>query len=90
MQAEQFIMHKNNETDIIAGFPWYNSITRQTFISLPGLCLSIDDKSNCRKVLNTYLNFLKNGFFPIYSDQISDIRFCRFIALVYLGSSAVF
>ena len=65
--AGQFVMHKNNETDIIAGFPWYDSITRQTFISLPGLCLSLNDSNNCKNVLDTYKPFLKNGFFP---DQI--------------------
>lgn len=65
--AQQFVMHKNSETDVIAGFPWYNSITRQTFISLPGLCLSLNDSKNCVNVLNTYLRYLKNGFFP---DQI--------------------
>lgn len=61
--AGQFIMHKPNETDIIAGFPWYDSITRQTFVSLPGLCLALNDKTNCRKVLDTHLKYLKNGFF---------------------------
>jgi predicted glycogen debranching enzyme len=65
--AEQFVMHKNDETDIIAGFPWYDSITRQTFISLPGLCLSLNDPKNCKNVLDSYLRYLKNGFFP---DQI--------------------
>ena len=67
--AEQFIMHKPNATDIIAGFPWYDSITRQTFVSLPGLCLSLDDKTNCKKVFDTYLPYLKKGFFP---DNISQ------------------
>jgi predicted glycogen debranching enzyme len=65
--AEQFVIHKNGETDIIAGFPWYDSFTRQTFVSLPGLCLSLNDSNNCIKVLKTYLRYLKNGFFP---DQI--------------------
>lgn len=67
--AKQFIMYKNNQTDIIAGFPWYDSITRQTFISLPGLFNSQNDEENYRKVLNTYLGYLKKGFFP---DQIYD------------------
>jgi predicted glycogen debranching enzyme len=62
--AEQFVMNKSNGTDIIAGFPWYDSITRQTFISLPGLCLSLNDPKNCKSVLDTYKPFLKNGFFP--------------------------
>ena len=67
--AKQFVMHKNDETDVIAGFPWYDSITRQTFVSLPGLCLSLNDPKNCRNVLNTYLRHLKNGFFPDHIHQ---------------------
>ncbi len=67
--AEQFIMHKKNGTDIIAGFPWYDSITRQTFVSLPGLCLSLNNPKSCINVLDTYLPYLKNGFFP---DQINQ------------------
>lgn len=62
--AEQFVMHNKNGTDIIAGYPWYDSITRQTFISLPGLCLSLSHPESCIKVLDTYLPYLKNGFFP--------------------------
>jgi len=67
--AKQFVMHKNDETDVIAGFPWYDSITRQTFVSLPGLCLSLNDPKNCRNVLNTYLRHFKNGFFPDHIHQ---------------------
>jgi predicted glycogen debranching enzyme len=67
--AEQFVTRKNYGTDIIAGFPWYDSITRQTFVSLPGLCLSLNDSKNCKNVLDTYKPFLKNGFFP---DQINQ------------------
>lgn len=67
--AEQFIMHKKDTTDIIAGFPWYNSDTRQTFISLPGLHYALNDSQNYRRVLNTYLKHLNNGFFP---DQINE------------------
>ena len=62
--AEQFVMHKNAGTDIIAGFPWYESITRQTFVSLPGLCLSLNHPKSCINVLDTYLPYLKGGFFP--------------------------
>ena len=75
--AEQFVTHKNYGTDIIAGFPWYDSITRQTFISLPGLCLSLNDSKNCKDVLDTYKPFLKNGFFP---DQINQKNLTYFSA----------
>lgn len=67
--ASQFVMRSTAGTDIIAGFPWYDSITRQTFISLPGLCLSLNDSATCSEVIDTYLKHLKNGFFP---DQINQ------------------
>ncbi len=67
--AEQFVMHKKNGTDIIAGYPWYDSITRQTFVSLPGLCLSLNHPESCVNVLDTYLPYLKNGFFPDSINQ---------------------
>nr|WP_051567678.1 glycogen debranching enzyme N-terminal domain-containing protein [Draconibacterium orientale] len=67
--AQQFIMYEGYTADIIAGFPWYNSITRQTFISLPGLCRSFNDPKLCEKILDSYLKYFNDGFFP---DQIKD------------------
>lgn len=60
--ARQFIMHSGNLTDVIAGYPWYNGITRQTFIALPGL--SLDDPETFEKVIDTQLTRLKDGLFP--------------------------
>lgn len=70
--SEQFIYMKNGSTDIIAGYPWYSSITRQTFIALPGLCLILNNHSVCMAVVDTYLGHLKNGLFP---DSIQDKEF---------------
>jgi predicted glycogen debranching enzyme len=67
--VKQFILKHNGDTDIVAGYPWYGSITRQTFISLPGLCLSLNDKNTCLAILDTYLKHLREGFFP---DQINQ------------------
>lgn len=67
--ASQFIIHQNKTIDIVAGFPWYNSISRQTFISLPGLSIALKDNKLYKKVLDSYLVHLKDGFFP---DQIID------------------
>ncbi len=69
--ANEFIVQKKNETDIIAGFPWYESITRQTFISLPGLATAIGDNYLYTAVLNTYTRYLKNGSFP---DSINSLH----------------
>jgi predicted glycogen debranching enzyme len=62
--AQQFIIRKNKKTEIIAGFPWFGSWGRDTFIALPGLTLAIGDVSTCKDVLDTQVGKLKNGLFP--------------------------
>ncbi|MCK4630082.1 MAG: glycogen debranching enzyme family protein [Bacteroidales bacterium] len=62
--AQQFIVRKKERTEIIAGFPWFDSWGRDTFISLPGLTLSIDDSKTCKAVLDTQISMLKEGLFP--------------------------
>jgi len=62
--AQQFIVKKNKKTEIIAGFPWFGSWGRDTFISLPGLTLAIGDTQTCKDVLDTQVLKLKNGLFP--------------------------
>jgi len=68
--ANQFIQYKDGvAVDIIAGFPWFNSISRQTFIALPGLRNAQTERRLALEVLSTYLPHLKNGLFP---DSIAD------------------
>jgi predicted glycogen debranching enzyme len=62
--AQQFIVKGDKKTEIIAGFPWFGSWGRDTFISLPGLTLSIGDEKTCKEVLDTMVNKLKGGLFP--------------------------
>jgi predicted glycogen debranching enzyme len=88
--AEQFIYQNKNETGIIAGFPWYDSISRQTFISLPGLSSATGNAKLFPEVLNTYKPYLNNGLFPdnIFSS-VPGIQFSRRSIMVYLGSTAI-
>jgi len=62
--ARQFIVRKKGETRIIAGFPWFDCWGRDTFISLPGLTLSIDDPKTFLQVTDTEVKKLKEGLFP--------------------------
>ncbi len=62
--AQQFIVRRGKHTDLIAGYPWFGRWARDTFISLPGLTLSIDDPKNCKAILDTMSTELKNGLFP--------------------------
>ncbi len=62
--AGQFLIRRNKQTDIIAGYPWFGSWGRDTFISLPGLTLSRGDLKTCREVLDTQTGRMKDGLFP--------------------------
>ncbi len=63
--ANQFIQYKDDTAvDIIAGFPWYQNLSRQTFIALPGLRVAQAERKLAMEVLSTYLPYLKNGLFP--------------------------
>ncbi|MFV0590629.1 MAG: amylo-alpha-1,6-glucosidase [Draconibacterium sp.] len=62
--AKQFVVYKKNTAEIVAGFPWYGSITRQTFVALPGLCQSLNDDKLCAMLLDSYLKYFNDGFFP--------------------------
>lgn len=62
--AQQFFIRTKDTTEIIAGYHWFGPWGRDTFISLPGLTLAIDDIKTCKEVLDTMLKKLKNGLFP--------------------------
>ncbi|OFX18836.1 MAG: amylo-alpha-1,6-glucosidase [Bacteroidetes bacterium GWA2_31_9] len=62
--AQQFIVKKDDKTEIIAGFPWFGRWGRDTFISLPGLTLAIDDIKTCKSVIDTMASELNGPLFP--------------------------
>lgn len=62
--AQQFIVRKNKNTEIIAGFPWFGTWGRDTFIALPGLTIAIKDPVSFIAVMDTMVKRLKDGLFP--------------------------
>ena len=62
--AQQFIVRRNKKTNIIAGYHWFGSWGRDTFISLPGLTLSVGDVELCKDVLDTQIKKMRGGLFP--------------------------
>lgn len=54
--AHQFLNVKDGgESYILSGYPWFKSRARDTFVSLPGLTLSIDEQEKFEKVMATAL-----------------------------------
>ncbi len=73
--AHQFHNRKNgSETYLLSGYPWFKSRARDTFVSLPGLTLAIDERDYFERVMVTaekgYRSFI-NGK-PL-SVEISEI-----------------
>ncbi len=64
--AQQFIEKRDGKTLIIAGYPWFGSWGRDTFIALPGLALARASKKLqlYREVLDTQVERMKDGLFP--------------------------
>ncbi|MFA6922832.1 MAG: amylo-alpha-1,6-glucosidase [Bacteroidales bacterium] len=62
--SEQFIVKRDKKTEIIAGYPWFGSWGRDTFISLPGLTLATGKPKVCKAVIDSMISDLKGPLFP--------------------------
>lgn len=64
--AQQFIEKRHGKTLIIAGYPWFGSWGRDTFIALPGIALArvMRGLELYREVLDTQVERMKDGLFP--------------------------
>ncbi|GET27509.1 amylo-alpha-1,6-glucosidase [Prolixibacter sp. NT017] len=64
--AQQFLCMRNDGDDIIAGYPWYESIPRQTFLAINGILLRQGNLKTYESILKTHTKRLKDGLFPKY------------------------
>ncbi|MCE1201524.1 MAG: amylo-alpha-1,6-glucosidase [Bacteroidia bacterium] len=62
--SEQFIVKAEGKTTLLAGFPWFGSWGRDTFIALPGLTLSRGDVKTFNEVMDSMVESMKGPFFP--------------------------
>jgi predicted glycogen debranching enzyme len=69
--AHQFILKRNNKTEVIAGFPWFGRQGRETFISLPGLTLVDNRIENFKAVLKCMVEDMTGPFFPQFKNDAS-------------------
>ena len=67
--SEQFLVWNKNGTEIIAGFPWFGTWGRDTFISLPGITLTTGKITTAREILDTMIRRMKGGLFPNMGDK---------------------
>jgi len=71
--AQQFIVTRNNKTEIIAGYPWFGSLSRDTFTSLAGLTLATKDVKTAKDILDVMSKQLKDGFFRNNGNDSNQI-----------------
>ncbi len=62
--AQQLIVRKKNSTEVKAGFPWFGTWGRDTFMALPGLTLTTGDLETALEVIDSMVTRMKNGLFP--------------------------
>lgn len=62
-ESKLFTINSKEKSEIVAGYPWFGSWGRDTFISLPGLTLCNDDTKTFEAVVSTMLTKLRNGLF---------------------------
>ncbi len=67
--AQQFIVRDDKKVEILAGFPWFGSCGRDTFISLPGLTLAIDDTETFEAVVDSMVKQMHGGLFPNIGNE---------------------
>ncbi len=61
--AQQFVVTKEDKMEIVAGYPWYGSIGRDTFMALPGLLLTQGDTKTFKKVVDSMISSMQGPFF---------------------------
>lgn len=62
--ARQFIVRRSGgRTEMVAGYPWYGAVGRNTLISLPGIVLEQGYKEDCMDVLDTMVAAMRDGDF---------------------------
>ncbi len=56
---------------ILAGYPWFGDWGRDTFISLPGLCLVPGRFAEARRIIQTFARYVDGGMIP---NRFPDFR----------------
>lgn len=65
MCADQFVVKGDGiRTTILAGYPWFTDWGRDTFIALPGLCLSTGRFDVARDILTAFAGYVSQGMIP--------------------------
>lgn len=86
----------NGRSTILAGYPWFTDWGRDTFIALPGLCLTTGRDETARQIVRDFVPWIKNGRIPnrfpdnqdepAYNNVDGTLWFIRCIGLCGLAT----
>lgn len=62
--TEAFLAVRGTKETIIAGYPWFTDWGRDTFISLPGLCLVTGRHEVARHIIESFAAHVSDGMVP--------------------------
>jgi predicted glycogen debranching enzyme len=62
--TDYIVARGTDQKSVIAGYPWFGDWGRDTFISLPGLCLVTGRFAEARGILQTFAKFVDRGMIP--------------------------
>jgi predicted glycogen debranching enzyme len=62
--ADAFFVTRHDGSTVIAGYPWFTDWGRDTFIALPGLCLTSGRLTTARDILLEWANAVSEGMLP--------------------------
>ena len=66
LSADAYVVERESTKgkSIIAGYPFFEDWGRDTMISLPGVTLVTGRYAECRSILRTFAQYVKNGLLP--------------------------
>ena len=66
LSADAYVVERESTKgkSIIAGYPFFEDWGRDTMISLPGITLVTGRYAECRSILRTFAQYVKNGLLP--------------------------
>lgn len=62
--TDSFLVRRDAQYTVIAGYPWFTDWGRDTFISLPGLCLVTGRHEVAWQIIETFSSYVSEGMVP--------------------------
>lgn len=70
--SNAFIVKRGNGHTVLAGYPWFTDWGRDTFISLPGLCLVTGRHDEAWHIIESYATHVAEGLIPNRFPDVGD------------------